>query len=61
MWDDDKPKPKPKTAVGDDLTNLSVAELEARITALQSEIERTRTEMTRKTAQSKLAQDLFKS
>lgn len=61
MWDDDKPKPKPKAAIGDDLSTQSVAELEARIASLREEIARTEAEIARKAAQNRLAQDLFKS
>ncbi len=39
-WDDLKPKPKKGVTLGEDLTTLSVAELEARIGELQQEIER---------------------
>lgn len=60
MWDDDKPKPKPKPAAGDDLKALSIAELEARVTAFEEEIARTRAEVECKTAHAKAAQSLFK-
>ena len=60
-WDDLKPKPKPGIAVGDDLTTLSVAELEARIAAFEGEIGRVRQELAAKKAQQSAAASLFKS
>ena len=38
-WDDLKPKPKPGVVLGEDLTKLSVAELEARIGELREKEE----------------------
>lgn len=61
MWDEEKPKPSPRSVIGEDLTTLSLAELEARIATLRAEIARTEAEITRKAAQAKLAQDFFKS
>jgi len=61
MWDEEKPKTPPKHSVGDDLSALSIGELEARIAALRSEITRTEAEIARKAEQTRLAQDLFKS
>jgi uncharacterized small protein (DUF1192 family) len=60
-WDDLKPKPVKTPAVGDDLKALSIAELEARITAFEAEIARVRTEMASKKAQQDAASRLFKS
>ncbi len=60
-WDELKPRPKPTITVGEDLTPLSVAELEARIQALDAEIGRTRAEMTGKRAQKSAADSIFKS
>lgn len=59
-WDDLKPKPKATMAVGDVLDTLSVAELEARITAFTAEIERLKAEIQRKKAQTSAAESLFK-
>ena len=49
-WDDLKPKPKKSVVLGEDLTTLSVAELEARIGELQQEIERVKVELGAKKA-----------
>jgi uncharacterized small protein (DUF1192 family) len=59
-WDDDLPKPKPQVIVGADLSNLSVADLEERIAALRSEIERVEAEMRTKKARAAAADALFK-
>jgi uncharacterized small protein (DUF1192 family) len=60
-WDDLQPKP-PKAAitVGEDLTTLSVAELEARIAALGAEIERVKGELGAKKAHEAAAASIFK-
>jgi uncharacterized small protein (DUF1192 family) len=59
-WDDDRPKPvKPAIAVGEPLGTLSIAELEARIAALNQEIERVRAEMKAKQAHEAAAAELF--
>jgi len=59
-WDDALPKPKPQAAIGDALASLSVAELEARITAFEGEIERVRGELAKKRAHEAAAAALFK-
>ena len=59
-WDDLKPKPKPSVTLGEDLTTLSVAELESRIAALQGEIERVKTELGAKKAHEAAAAQIFK-
>jgi uncharacterized small protein (DUF1192 family) len=59
-WDDLKPKPKPGVTLGEDLTTLSVAELEARIAALQREIERVKAELGAKKAHEAAAAQIFK-
>jgi len=60
-WDDIAPK-KPRTAVavGDNLSTLSVAELEARVGELQREIERVNTELEAKRRHETAANALFK-
>lgn len=59
-WDDLKPKP-PKTAtIGDNLETLSVAELEERISAFATEIERVKAELAKKRAHESAAAALFK-
>lgn len=60
-WDDIRPKPKAGIAVGEKLDQLSVGELEARISALQGEIERVQAELAAKRARAAAAQDLFKA
>jgi uncharacterized small protein (DUF1192 family) len=60
-WDDLKPKP-PKTAMlGENLETFSVAELQARIVALKTEIARVEGELTAKKAHEAAAGKLFKS
>jgi uncharacterized small protein (DUF1192 family) len=59
-WDDALPKSKPQAAIGDGLAALSVAELEARITAFEAEIERVRAELAKKRAHEAAAAALFK-
>ncbi len=59
-WDDLKPKPKITVGIGDDLTALSVAELEARIAAFSQEIERVKAEIATKKARNAAADSLFK-
>ncbi|HEX6000668.1 MAG TPA: DUF1192 domain-containing protein [Hyphomicrobiaceae bacterium] len=63
-WDDDKPRPAKPAApvtVGEPLSNLSIAELEARIAALTQEIDRVRQELSTKRAHEAAAASLFKS
>ena len=59
-WDDERPKPKPAVSVGENLETLSVAELEARIKTLESEIARVETELKRKRAHEAAASQIFK-
>jgi uncharacterized small protein (DUF1192 family) len=59
-WDDLKPKPKKGVTLGEDLTSLSVAELEARIVELQAEIERVNGELAAKKAHEAAAAAVFK-
>jgi uncharacterized small protein (DUF1192 family) len=59
-WDDLKPKPKKAITVGEDLTNLSVSELEARIGELSQEIERVKAELGAKKAHEAAAAEIFK-
>lgn len=59
-WDDLKP-PAPKSmAVGETLETLSVAELEQRISAFAAEIERVKTELSKKRAHEAAAAAFFK-
>lgn len=60
--DDLMPAKKPTgVAIGENLSTLSVAELEKRITDLGSEIERVRVELEKKRKHEAAAQSLFKS
>ncbi len=59
-WDDLKPKPAPAVTVGENLQNLSIAELEQRIVALSAEIERVREELQAKKAHEAAAAAVFK-
>lgn len=59
-WDEARPKPAAIT-IGEDLKRLSVAELEARVTALEAEIARTKVEIDSKKAHNAAASALFKS
>jgi uncharacterized small protein (DUF1192 family) len=60
QWDDDQPKPKNETRVGEPLDHLAIADLEARILALEAEITRTRHEIERKRKHQAVAAGLFK-
>jgi uncharacterized small protein (DUF1192 family) len=59
-WDDTEPKPKPTAVIGEDLSTLSVAELEARVALLEREIARVQEEAQRKKARQAAADQLFK-
>ncbi|HEX4892155.1 MAG TPA: DUF1192 domain-containing protein [Hyphomicrobiaceae bacterium] len=59
-WDDTEPKPKPTAFIGEDLSTLSVGELEARIALFEREIARVRDEVQRKKARQAAADQLFK-
>lgn len=59
--DDDKPRKKIAHEIGQDLSLLSVEELEARVTLLTSEIERLQEAATRKRASKQAADSFFKS
>ncbi len=60
-WDDVQPKQAPAAAIGDNLENLSVAELEQRITDLREEIARVEKERDRKVKIGAAADQVFKS
>jgi len=59
-WDDVRPKPAMGAMIGDNLSTLSVAELEARIKDLEDEIARVRTELDAKRRHEDAASALFK-
>jgi uncharacterized small protein (DUF1192 family) len=59
-WDEIKPKPVTGATIGENLSTLSVAELEARIADLQREIERVRVELDAKRRHEDAASALFK-
>ena len=58
-WDD--ARPRPKTAIGDNLGTLSLGELEQRIAGLEQEISRVKDEIKKKRAHEAAASSLFKS
>lgn len=59
-WDDLKPKVPAGAMLGEDLTKLSVAELEARVAALKTEIARVEVELTAKRSHEAAAAAIFK-
>ncbi len=59
-WDDIKPKAAKALTIGEDLSTISVAELEARIAALEAEIGRVQAEIATKKARASAAADMFK-
>lgn len=60
-WDEARPAPKAAIAIGEDLSRFSVAELDARIAALEAEIARTKVEIDAKKAHNAAASALFKT
>ena len=59
--DDDRPRKKISHEIGQDLSLLSVEELNERVALLTSEIERLREAMTKKRASKDAANSFFKS
>ena len=60
-WDDVQKPTKPEIVVGENLERLSLAELEARVVALEAEVARVRTEVERKKSIGAQAESVFKS
>jgi uncharacterized small protein (DUF1192 family) len=60
-WDETREKPASGPVVGENLENLSVAELEARIAILKAEIDRVSREAEAKRRHEQAASDIFKS
>ncbi len=58
---ENEPRPKPNMVIGENLEDISIAELEQRISALDSEINRFRAEIVRKQAGKAAAAAFFKS
>jgi uncharacterized small protein (DUF1192 family) len=58
--EEDRPKPKLAHEIGQDLTLLSVAELESRIALLQGEIARLEADIARKRSTRAAADQFFK-
>lgn len=58
--EDDRPRPKVTHEIGQDLTLLSVAELEARIALMRGEIERLEADIARKRSTRAAADQFFK-
>jgi uncharacterized small protein (DUF1192 family) len=61
MEDENSPRPKPVMVIGENLENISLAELAHRIEALESEIARVRAEITRKQSGRAAADAFFRS
>jgi len=59
-WDELKPKPAKGITLGESLESLSIGELEARIAALQAEIDRVKDNVARKRAHEAAAAAVFK-
>ena len=59
--DDDASKPRPELVIGEDLSAISVEELEERITTLEGEISRLRAEIVSKRSSMASAESFFKS
>jgi uncharacterized small protein (DUF1192 family) len=59
-WDDVRPATGGDIIVGENLERLSVGELEVRIAALESEVQRVRGELEKKRAHGEEASALFK-
>lgn len=59
-WDDLKPKKPSGIMLGEDLSRLSVSELEQRLIALRAEIDRVTAEQAAKKAHEAAAASLFK-
>jgi uncharacterized small protein (DUF1192 family) len=59
-WDELKPKPAKGITLGESLESLSIAELEARIAALETEIQRVMDNVARKKAHEAAATAVFK-
>jgi uncharacterized small protein (DUF1192 family) len=57
---ENEPRPKPKMVIGENLDEISIAELEQRITDLDSEILRIRAEIAKKQAGKAAATAFFK-
>ena len=53
-------KPKPETVLGEDLSRMSAHELQSRITALETEIARTREALSKCAATKSAADAVFK-
>jgi uncharacterized small protein (DUF1192 family) len=60
-WDEAQAKGKSDVTVGENLSRMSIAELEARVATLDAEIARTRVEIEKKKAHSAAAGAIFKT
>lgn len=60
LFDDDRPKPKRLHEIGQDLSLLSVSELEERMAMLQEEIQRLGQEKDRKAGSKAAAESFFR-
>ncbi len=57
---ENEPRPKPNMVIGENLDDISVAELEQRISALDSEITRIRAEIAKKQSSKAAAAAFFR-
>jgi uncharacterized small protein (DUF1192 family) len=60
LTDDDRPRPKRRYEIGEDISALGVGELEARITELKGEIARLEAELAARGQTRSAAESLFK-
>lgn len=60
LFEDDRPKPKMAHEIGQDLSLLSVGDLEERISLLTAEILRLESDKAQKTATKSAAESLFR-
>jgi uncharacterized small protein (DUF1192 family) len=60
LFDDDRPKPKRSHEIGQDLSLLSVSELDERMEMLELEIKRLRDEKDRKAGSKAAAESFFR-
>ncbi|MGE3918329.1 MAG: DUF1192 domain-containing protein [Hyphomicrobiaceae bacterium] len=59
-WDEARPRPKAEIRIGEDLSMLSIGDLEERVATLSAEIERIQATIATKRRQQDAAASLFK-
>ncbi len=60
-WDELEPKKKAAIEIGEDLSSLSVEDLNSRIQLLEDEIERVRAEISARKSTQSAAEDVFRN